>query len=93
FFGRPASTTKGLAALALQTGAPVLPSFISRMKDGKYRLVIGPEVDISRTGDYDRDILENTQRFTNIVEDNVRKHPGQWFWLHQRWKTKKSQVL
>ena len=93
FFGRPASTTKGLAALALQTGAPVLPSFISRMKDGKYRLVIGPEVEIARTGDYDRDILENTQRFTNIVEDNVRRYPEQWFWLHQRWKTKKSQVL
>ena len=93
FFGRPASTSKGLAALALQTGAPVLPSFISRMKDGKYRLVIGPEVEISRTGDYDMDILENTQRFTNIVEDNVRRHPEQWFWLHQRWKTKKSQVL
>lgn len=93
FFGRPASTTQGFAALALQTGAPVLPGFIFRMKNGKYRFVIGPEVEISRTGDYDRDILENTQRFTDIVEDTVRRHPEQWFWLHQRWKTKKSQVL
>ncbi|MBN2538666.1 MAG: lysophospholipid acyltransferase family protein [Deltaproteobacteria bacterium] len=92
FFGRPASTTKGLAALALQTGAPVLPGFIFRMKDGKYRFVIEPEIEISRTGDYDRDIFENTQRFTKIVEGNVRRHPEQWFWLHQRWKTKKSQV-
>ena len=92
FFGRPASTTKGLAALALQTGAPVLPGFIFRMKNGRYRLVIGPEVEISRTGDYERDIFENTQRFTKIVEDNVRKYPEQWFWLHQRWKTKMSQV-
>ncbi|MCD6487471.1 MAG: lysophospholipid acyltransferase family protein [Syntrophobacterales bacterium] len=93
FFGRPASTTKGLASLALQTGAPVLPGFIFRMENGKYRFAIGPEIEISRTGDYDRDILENTQRFTNIVEDIVRKHPEQWFWLHQRWKTKKAQVL
>ncbi len=92
FFGRPASTTKGLAALALQTGAPVLPGFIFRMKNGRYRLVIGPEVEISRTGDYERDIFENTQRFTKIVEYNVRKYPEQWFWLHQRWKTKMSQV-
>lgn len=92
FFGRPASTTKGLAALALQTGAPVLPGFIFRMKNGKYRFVIGPEVEISRTGDYERDIFENTQRFTKIVESNVRKYPEQWFWLHQRWKTKMSQV-
>ena len=92
FFGRSASTTKGLAALALQTGAPVLPGFIYRMKNGKYRFVVGPEVEISRTGDYDRDIFENTQRFTKIVEDTVRSYPEQWFWLHQRWKTKETQV-
>ncbi|MDD5722118.1 MAG: lysophospholipid acyltransferase family protein [Syntrophales bacterium] len=93
FFGRPASTTAGLASIALQTGAPVLPGFSYRMKDGRYRFVVGPEVEFVRTGDYDRDILENTQRVTNIVEEHVRRHPEQWFWLHQRWKTKKSQVL
>jgi len=93
FFGRPASTTKGLAALALQTGAPVLPAFAFRIQDGRYRVIIGPEVEIVRTGDYDRDILENTQRFTDILEEHVRRHPEQWFWLHQRWKTKKSQVV
>jgi len=92
FFGRPAATTKGLAVLALQTGAPVLPFFISRMKEGRHRFVIGQEVEISRTGDYDRDIFENTQRFTNIIEDNVRRYPEQYFWLHQRWKTKKTQI-
>jgi len=92
FFGRPASTTTGLAALALQTGAPVLPGFIFRMENGKYRFIIGPEVEISRTGDYERDILENTQKFTTIVENYVRAYPEQWFWLHQRWKTKRSQI-
>lgn len=93
FFGRPASTTSGLAAIALQTGAPVIPAFTYRMKDGRYRLVVWEEVDIIRTGDYDRDILENTQRFTDIIEEMIRKHPEQWFWLHQRWKTQKSQVV
>jgi len=93
FFGRPASTTMGLAAIALQTGAPVLPGFTYRMKDGRYRFIVGQEVDIIRTGDYDRDILENTQRVTNIVEEMIKGHPEQWFWLHQRWKTKKSQAV
>jgi KDO2-lipid IV(A) lauroyltransferase len=93
FFGRPASTTSGLAAIALQTGAPVLPAFSYRMKDGRYRLFVWQEVEIIRTGDYDRDILENTQHFTNIIEEMIRKHPEQWFWLHQRWKTKKSQAV
>jgi len=93
FLGRPASTTKGLAALALQTGAPVLPAFAVRLRDGRYRVVVEPEVEIVRTDDYDRDILENTKRFTNALEKHVRRHPEQWFWLHQRWKTKKSQVV
>ncbi len=93
FFGRPASTTAGLAALALQTGAPVLPAFAFRLRDGRYRVVVESEIEIVRTGDYDRDILENTKKFTNILEEYVRRYPEQWFWLHQRWKTKKTQVV
>ncbi len=93
FFGKPACTTTGLAAIALQTGAPVLPGFTCRMKNGKYRFIVGEEVPITQTGDYARDILENTQRVTDVVEDMIREAPEQWFWLHQRWKTKKTQVV
>jgi KDO2-lipid IV(A) lauroyltransferase len=92
FFGRPASTTTGLAALALQTEAPVVPVFIVRSEDEKYKIIIYEEVEITKTDDYEADLFENTQRFTGIIEDIVRKYPDQYFWLHQRWKTKKSQV-
>lgn len=91
FFGRPACTTSGLALLAMHTGAPVLPVFTTRQPDGKYVLEIGPEVPIVRSGNRDEDILVNTQHFTNIIEDHIRKYPEQWFWLHQRWKTKLCQ--
>jgi KDO2-lipid IV(A) lauroyltransferase len=91
FFGRPACTTRRFAEIALQTGSPVLPVFIFRQDDGRYKIVV-KEAEIIRTGDYDRDILLNTQNFTTIVEEVVREHPDQWFWLHQRWKTKKCQV-
>jgi len=40
FFGRPACTSVGTAVLALQSGAPVLPAFMPRMPDGRYRLII-----------------------------------------------------
>ena len=92
FFGRPASTTTGLAALALQTGAPVVPVFIVRLEDETYKITIYEEAKSTKTDDYDADLFENTQRFTSIIEDVVRKYPDQYFWLHQRWKTKKSQV-
>jgi KDO2-lipid IV(A) lauroyltransferase len=92
FFGRPACTGVGLAVLALRSGASILPGFMARQKSGKYKLILKPLVEVSRTGDYERDLLENTQRFTKIVEEIVREYPDQWFWIHQRWKTKKCQI-
>jgi KDO2-lipid IV(A) lauroyltransferase len=87
FFGRPACTTNGLALLALHTEAPVVPAFMARMPNGKYRMMIGEEVALTRTGDRQEEIIINTQKFTRIIEDVVRKYPDQWFWPHQRWKT------
>ena len=92
YFGRPACTTDGLALLALHTGAPVLPAYIVRLPDGRYRLVFGPEVEVIRTGDRDADVLANTQRFTKVIEQIVRRYPDQWLWVHQRWKTQPCQV-
>jgi Kdo2-lipid IVA lauroyltransferase/acyltransferase len=88
FFGRPACTTSGLALLALHTEAPVLPAFTHRLPSGKYVLEIGKKVEIIQTGDRDNDVLTNTQNFTKIIEEEICRYPEQWFWLHQRWKTK-----
>jgi len=92
FFGRPACTTNGLALLALHTDAPVVPGYILRLENGKYRMVIKEEMAVIRTGDKDADILINTQNFTRFIEDTVREYPDQWFWIHQRWKTKPWQA-
>ena len=92
FFGQPACTTNGMALLALHTDAPVIPGYILRLENGKYRLVIKEEIQVVRTGDKDEDILINTQNFTRVIEDMVRQHPDQWLWIHQRWKTKPWQV-
>jgi len=92
YFGRPACTTDGLALLARHTGAPVLPAYMARRPDGRYRLVIGPEVEIINAGDREADVLANTQRFTKIIEETVRLYPDQWLWVHQRWKTQRCQA-
>jgi KDO2-lipid IV(A) lauroyltransferase len=88
FLGRWACTNKGLALLALKTGTPVVPAFPVKQKDGRYRLVFERKVELRRTGDKQRDIEGNTELFTNIIERYVRAYPDQWFWFHQRWKTK-----
>jgi Kdo2-lipid IVA lauroyltransferase/acyltransferase len=89
FFGIPASTTAGLARVALRTDAAVVPGFLCwDEKLGKYRLQFAPAVDLVRSGDEERDVRENTARFTRVIEDWVRAHPDQWLWVHKRWKTR-----
>jgi KDO2-lipid IV(A) lauroyltransferase len=88
FLGRWACTNKGLALLALRTGAPVIPIFPVRQKDGRYRIFIEPEVELVKTGDKTKDVEENTARFTHFIDRQVRAHPDQYFWFHRRWKTK-----
>lgn len=92
FFGRPACTTTGLTLIALHTEAPVLPTFTRRLPNGKYLLEIGKRVEIIRSESHDNDILINTQKFTKIIEEHVRKYPEQYLWMHQRWKTKRCQA-
>ncbi|MBI3485292.1 MAG: lysophospholipid acyltransferase family protein [Acidobacteria bacterium] len=89
FFGVPACTTSGLARIALRTEAAVVPGFLfwdEHMR--KYRLRFEPAIELQRTGDEERDIRENTARFTRAVEDYVRRHPDQWLWVHKRWRTR-----
>jgi KDO2-lipid IV(A) lauroyltransferase len=89
FFGIPASTTSGLARIALRTDAAVIPGFLSWDDDlRKYRLRFEPAVELSRTSDEEADVVENTQRFTRVIEDYIRAHPDQWLWVHRRWKTR-----
>ncbi len=90
FFGSLACTNKGPAHLALASNAAVVPAFIMREGRG-HRVVVLEELDIVNTGDKDRDALINTQRFTKAVEEMIRKHPEEWFWVHRRWKTRPGQ--
>ena len=89
FFGKFACTTTGLARVALHTGAAVVPGY-AYWNDAtqKYHLRFEPPVELMRTGDTERDVTENTQRFAKIIEEVIRKHPDQWVWVHKRWKTR-----
>jgi Kdo2-lipid IVA lauroyltransferase/acyltransferase len=89
FFGIPACTASGLARIALRTDAAVVPTFtIWDAALGKYRLRFDPALELIRSGDQEADIAANTQMFTKVIEDYVRKYPEQWLWVHRRWKTR-----
>lgn len=89
FFRKPASATTGIARLALRTDAAVVPGY-AVWDEGihKYRLRFEPPVELIRTGDEERDVLENTQKFTKVLEEIIRRYPDQWIWVHGRWNTR-----
>jgi KDO2-lipid IV(A) lauroyltransferase len=89
FFGKTACTTTGLARVALHTDAAVVPGYAVWDEDiQKYRLRFEPAVELIRTGDTERDVFANTQKFAKVIEGIIRKYPDQWVWVHARWKTR-----
>jgi KDO2-lipid IV(A) lauroyltransferase len=85
FFRRPAATTSTLAALALRTGAAVIPVFAHPLPGGRYKFVYESPVEPPAPDAPDA-IVEFTQRCTDVLEMHVRKHPELWLWMHRRWR-------
>ena len=85
FFGRPAATTSAVAALALRTGAPVIPTFALPLPDGRFRCVYEHPID-PPLPDAANPITELTQRCTDVLEMYVRRNPELWLWMHRRWR-------
>jgi KDO2-lipid IV(A) lauroyltransferase len=84
FFGVPASTSKGLAVIALRTGAPVVPVSMQRLPGGRHLLEFHPAVPT----DADRDPTRYTAAFNHWIEAAISRAPEQWFWMHKRWRTR-----
>ena len=85
FFDRPAATTSALAALALRTGAPVIPVFALPAPGGRYRFIYERPVPPPREDSPDA-VREFTQRCTDVLEMYVRRDPALWLWMHRRWR-------
>jgi len=89
FFGKQACMTAGIARMALHTDAAVVPGYAYwDAAAEKYKLRFEPPLDLVRSGNAQKDIVENTQRFAKVLEEIIRKIPDQWIWVHARWKTR-----
>ncbi len=86
FFNRQAATAIGPAFLSIRSGAPIVPLFARRLQDGRYKVVIYPEINFVPSGDQEEDIKTLTSLLTAAIEQEVRSNPSQWLWLHDRWK-------
>jgi len=86
FFERRAATVSAIAAMALRTGAPVVPVFALPLGGGRYRLIYEHPVEPPADPESDTAVVEFTQRCTDVLEMYVRRHPDMWLWMHRRWR-------
>ncbi len=86
FFGRPAYSMAAPVRFAQAAGAPLMPIFMVR-EGLRHRMIIEPRIEFVDTGDREKDLLTNTQRWVSVQERFIRKYPHLWVWNHKRWKT------
>ncbi len=91
FFGKPAYTPVGPVKIANKTGAALVQCYVIKEKNG-YTFQVGDPIYVKDGKLTQDDIVDYTQRWTNVLESYIRKYPEQWVWMHDRWKTKKGSV-
>jgi KDO2-lipid IV(A) lauroyltransferase len=90
FFGHLACTTRSVAMLALRTNALIVP-VCCVWDTNRYRILIGELVEAVRTASYaKKNTIDTTALYTAEIEKFIRAYPGQWIWIHRRWKTRPS---
>jgi len=82
FFNKPASTHKGTALFHLNTDASLIYGICVQKNIGEYQvefIPINPDK---------KSVEDITQLYTSVIEQSIKKYPEQYFWFHNRWKTK-----
>lgn len=86
FFGHETGTAMGLTVMSKRTQAPVVPIYMKWNEDGSHTLTCLPAVEFEEQSTNEETLTYMTQKYSNQVEDIIKKHPEQWMWIHRRWK-------
>ena len=89
FFGNSACTMPGIANIAAKTKARVVPAFIVRQSNfSRHKLIIGKPLEINYINNRKEDVINILNIFHKTIENIIKEYPEQWFWIHNRWKTR-----
>jgi len=85
FFGRDAMTSTALAEFGLRFDAPMVPIQCIRLPGARFKLIFHPPLKVTKTDDRKNDVKTIMTAVNALLESWIRKTPGQWLWLHNRW--------
>lgn len=86
FLGKPASTWSGTAKMALRFQIPIVPGFVIRDADDRLVFHFDQLIDPAGLVDNEENVALITASMNAALEEQIRKSPEQWFWVHKRWK-------
>lgn len=86
FFSQSAKTNVSMAAIWRKVPAPIIPAFIHRTNACSHILEFLPQVQLTMSADKEKDIIDHSLIFNQVVEQIIKVKPEQYFWLHDRWK-------
>lgn len=86
FFGLPVFSIAAPGALALRCGAAIVPGIAHPLPDGRTRIVYGPEIQYSLSGNDEADVRAINQKCLKFCEQIIREKPEHWLWVYKRWK-------
>ncbi|HUH24528.1 MAG TPA: lipid A biosynthesis acyltransferase [Brevundimonas sp.] len=93
FFGQPVNASPGAARLALKFGTVMQPLSVTRLPGVRFRVTAHEPIAVPDTGDKAADVLAGIQAVNRFVEERVKEHPVDWFWVHKRWPPKVYEAL
>ncbi|MGX1587187.1 lysophospholipid acyltransferase family protein [Brevundimonas diminuta] len=93
FFGQPVNASPGAARMALKFGTVMQPLSVVRLPGVRFRVTAHEPIAVADTGDKAADVLAGVQAANRFVEDRVREHPVDWFWVHKRWPPQVYEAL
>ena len=82
FFGQPALTTTLPAQISTKYKMKIIPVFIERLKNNKFKIEFQKEIDPKNF----ENKLELTKKLNEVLENMIVRNPNQWIWTHNRWK-------
>ncbi len=84
FLGRPATTSTLAARLSLRCRTPVVPIYCYPEPGGRFRVEVLPAIQPHGSGR--AAMAELTRQYMAVTEEQIRRHPAMWLWMHDRWR-------
>jgi lauroyl/myristoyl acyltransferase len=85
FFGKDTLFPKGPAVFCRRLNTAIVPGFVVRQDDGRFKLIFNPPIEPIITENEERDHQEITQKCARAIEDYVRRYPDQWSVFREFW--------